>query len=165
LENFEIHVTGDPSIIQNARDLGLKTICVRLLRPNRTLLRREFMTSHRCRFADFDLCKKFVDRTVELLEEAGTEIYRIKIESPYYERYVKQSLYIETHFKPDENSPDIAKYPLSRNQIRIPPLATDREYDQASYRKFMDFWKDKEFELCLYDSNKYLDHDWMSLYY
>src|SRR5689334_14136900 len=98
IETFEIHITGDKSILQAAKPL--KTIEVQLLRPDKSILRTEYMTSHMQHMASgYKGCKQYVDDIVGYLKEIGVNIVRVKIESPYYEHYVAQSLYIESHFE------------------------------------------------------------------
>jgi len=158
METFEIHITGDESILNNAERLGLRTIVVELLTPDVTVLRNEFMTSHVAKFVNYEACKIWVDDIVLQLKDAGTNIIRVKIESPYYEHYVEQSCYIESHFKTE--NPD--KYPISRNVRKSYYLGTDRVYNQDCYSEFRKKWD--EVELCLYDSDYLEDADWLDLW-
>lgn len=157
METFEIHITGDESIMQRGLQLGLKTIAVELLRPDRTVLRTEYMTSHVQKFENYEACKAEVDKWVGQLKDMGTDIIRVKIESPYYAHYVLESLYMESHFKTEDN-----KYPLSRNVKKDYCLGTARVYNNDYYSEFMTKWD--EIELCLYDSDYLEDADWLDLW-
>jgi hypothetical protein len=109
IETFEIHITGDKSILKVAKPL--KTIEVNLLKPDGELLRTEYMTSHLQHIASgFEGCKRYVDDIVEYLHNEGVNIVRVKIESPYYENYVNQSFYIESHFESDYFKLPTSKY-------------------------------------------------------
>lgn len=155
MEIFEIHITGDKEIINLANKLSLKTIVIDLLKPDKSHLRTEYMTSHAQKFNNCKDCKAFVDNAAK---ELGN-VVRIKIESPYYEHYVNQSVYIESHFKAVNSS-----YPMSKNQNKDSLLATDREYKIENYEFFRRKYKGVVVELCLYDSNINEDLDWFNLY-
>lgn len=159
-EVFEVHITGDKRIFAEAAQLGIKTISICLLRPDRSYLRSEFMTSQIFRFENYDACKVHVDKLVSALKQAGVKILRVKIESPYYEHYREQSLYMESHFEATDN-----QFPISKNARKDTYLATDRVYEHGGYDAFREKHKDsKELELCLYDSDVNEDADWFDLY-
>ena len=159
METFEIHITGDESIITVAKDLKIKTIVVDLLTPKRESLRHEYMTSLVYKAESYPICKTYVDDLVDQLESHGVQIKRVKIESPIYDHYIKDSLYIESHFPATD-----WQYPVSRNIKKQFKLATDREYDVNQYHSFMNLHEGKEFELCLYDTNTHEDMDWITSY-
>jgi hypothetical protein len=117
------------------------------------------MTSMIFKFDSYQSCKSHVDALVEAFKIAGVNVLRVKIESPYYDHYRKQSLYMESHFEAED-----ARYPMSRNQRKTTRLATDREYDQRFYDLFRAAWASKELELCLYDTWVDEDKDWFDLY-
>lgn len=153
---FEIHITGDKSIIDTAKELDVKTIQLNLYRPDKTLLRTEYMTSYIHHAMTIDRCKEHVYKMVGALSQK-CKIIRVKIESPYYDEYVDKSLYMESHFKSDE-----FKYPTSKNRGKHHWMGTAREYDKAKYQEFCDKWN--RVELCLYDTFVEEDLDWMELY-
>lgn len=161
-ETFEVHITGNQSILQAAKSFRLKTIAIELLKPNYSFLRTEYMTSHVYhQFKCFEDCYKHVEEVVEQLRDF-TDILRVKIECPYYEHYVDQSCYIESHFVAFD-----ATYPMSRNKSKTIILATDRSYNKEEYDRFTnpdDRRKAEIVELCLYDNHIEEDLDWMSLY-
>lgn len=161
MEKFEIHITGNESILFHAKKLGLKTIIVILVKPDRTYLRTEFMTSHIMDAETYVVCEKEVHNIVETLKLAGVQVKRVKIECPPYAHYVKQSLYLEVHEMATINE---NRFPLSQNHNKSYFLLTDREYDKVKYNRLMAIRSDKEriTELCLYDSN--VDEDWFDLY-
>ena len=159
MEVFEVHITADEGIINIAKRLGIKTISVDLLRPDRTVLRTEHMTSQIVRAENYEACKRQVDWMLLNLDLYKVRVYRVKIESPCYDHYVGQSLYMESHFQPTDDH-----YPLSRNQRKETLLATDREYDKQLYDLFKTRWADKEVELCLYDTFVEEDKDWFDCY-
>lgn len=159
MEMFEVHITGDNTIIENASKLNIKTIVVNLLRPTKEFFRSEAMTSFVVKFETFELCKKHVDQIVDKLKKMGTIIYREKIESPLYEHYTERSLYMESHFTAIND-----QYPISQNARKTTYLATDRVYDKNQYSAFAEKYKDKELELCLHDTNPTEDSDWFNLY-
>lgn len=163
METFEVHITGDKSIHEIAKKYNHKTIAIDLLRPDLSVIRTEHMTSLILKFpfttGEYDQCKKLVDHIVCCYESDGLKISRIKIESPFYDCYVDQSVYMESHFESDSTY-----YPVSRNQKKTILLATDREYDQDEYWDFKQRYEGKELELCLYDTNPREDVDWLELY-
>lgn len=156
MEIFEVHITGDESILNHAE---VKTISIDLLRPDKSILRTEHMTSHVCKFENFNKCKSYVDQVTKKLLDSGTNIVRVKVECPYYKHYVDQSLYIESHFV--DNG---FKYPSSKNKNKHSILATKREYDHSKYEAFTKKSKNEIIELCLYDTNVQEDKDWFDLY-
>ena len=165
MEVFEIHITGDESIHSVAGKYNHKTIAIDLLRPNLTCLRVEHMTSLIFKYQNenaYEECKKTVDEIVGLYKKDGVQISRVKIECPYIDHchYKDQSMYIESHFKTEDNH-----YPVSRNQKKTTLLATDREYDLDKYQEFVELHHGRELELCLHDTNPTEDiEDWMWLF-
>lgn len=162
-EFFEIHITGDESIHRLAKAYGHKTIAIDLLRPDYSTIRTEHMTSlilkYPFRTEAYDDCKKLVDKIVDRYLADGLKIERVKIESPVYDYYEEESLYIETHFESNDTF-----YPISRNKKKTVCLATDREYNQYNYWNFKEKHEGKEMELCLYDTNQLEDIDWLKLF-
>lgn len=164
MEVFEIHITGDEKIIAAGQELGLHTIEIDLVKPDKSYLRTEFMTSHVHRCENYDACKRFVDEKVAQLLEKGIEIKRVKIECPYIYPYKYSSLYLEVHYKSDDG-----QLPMSKNRNKEHYLCTDREYDNANYRKFAERYSKKVYEdfileLCVYDTDVNEDKDWFDLY-
>lgn len=161
MEVFEIHITGDESILEKANSLNLKTISINLLKPNKEVLRTEHMTSIIAKFENKDVCLGYVKDIANELANMGVKIIRVKVETPYYEHYVKDSLYMESHFVDDS-----MKLPTSQNVKKTKLLATDRTYDQNNYKKFKNLYtKDGyELELCIFDSYVEEDVDWFNLY-
>lgn len=159
MEIFEIHITGDESILENGKKLSLKTISVDLLDPNKNVIRTEHMTSQVLKFENFKDCKSSVENMVLKLKQLNTKIIRVKIESCYYEHYVDISKYIESHFITEN-----CQYPISRNVRKTEILGTDREYNKSNYDKFVQKWNKEIVELCLYDSFIEEDSDWLGLW-
>lgn len=163
MEIFEIHITGTRNIHEiAARYNGHKTIAVELFRKDGSFLRAEHMTSFIMKFDgenNYETCKSQVLSIAEQYRTDGASIWRVKIESPLYKRYEKQSLYMESHFPATD-----FEHPLSRNQKKLKFLATDRTYDQNEYSIFAETYKDKELELCLYDDNIHEDKDWLNFW-
>lgn len=158
MEFFEIHITGDDGYICSVADqYGLKTIVIDLLRPDGSCLRTECMTSVVTKLADYAACKQYVDDLVDMFTHNGVKIVRVKIECPYYQHYVDQSLYLESHFESGDY-----KFATSRNQNKTKLLATERTYDKADYEDFCS--RHVAVELCLYDTNVGEDADWFSCY-
>lgn len=156
MKKFEIHITGEKGINEELTAMNIKNIIVELLHPNYSLFRTEYMSSFIKGFENLTECQFFVHALVSQLK---TNIVRVKIESPYYEEYAKNSLYIESHFTPFNNL-----YPISRNQKSGNLMATDREYNPKKYQEFIEKWIDKDVELCLYDSCVTEDFNWFELY-
>lgn len=156
MESFEIHITGSRDINEQLDRLGIKNIIIDLLKPNMRVLRTEFMSSFISKHNSLDECKKYVD---SILGNLSCQIIRVKIESPYYEHYKEQSLYLESHFKPFN-----LEYPMSRNIKSFKELATDRTYDKKDYDSFRKKWKKEDIEMCLVDNFIEEDKDWFDLY-
>lgn len=156
MKHFEIHITGEEGIIEELTSMKLKNITVELLRPDNSTLRTEFMSSIVRKFNNYSECAFYVQNLTNNLK---SKIIRVKIESPFYDEFVDQSLYMESHFAPFNST-----YPLSRNKASGKLMATDREYDKEKYNQFKEVWKDNELELCLFDSFVKEDSDWFELY-
>jgi hypothetical protein len=159
MEVFEVHITGDKSILTTAPLLSLRTIAVALLAPDQTIHRIEYMTSDVLKYRNFEECKEAILYFARSLKRLGTEVIRIKIESPFYPHYADNSLYIESHFDSVDN-----KFPLSQNLLKDFKLATHREYKRDKYEDFLDKYNGEVVELCLYDTFIEEDADWFSLY-
>lgn len=168
MEIFEIHITGDEKILNIGNELGLKTITIDLLKPNRSYHRTEYMTSQVHHAENYFECKAYVDDIVDKLVDKGVEIKRVKIECPYYKHYDYQSLYLELHYRAGCNT-----YPLShtRGKDEDTYLCTVRTYDKGEYTTLL--WnhtrgvvskRDLVIELCLYDTDVNEDKDWFDLY-
>lgn len=153
METFEIHITGTEDIIEKAGELQVKSIIVDLLKPDKSILRSEFMTSHIVKFNNYTDCYNY---TIDLAHKLG-EIIRIKIESPYYDQYLDKCLYLESHFLSSE-----MLYPTSKNRIKDKLLATSRVYRKDQYTKFIS--RHNEIEMCLFDNFVEEDSDWFALY-
>lgn len=158
MKYFEIHITGTQDINSELDSLGIKNIIVDLLHPTRDFFRREYMSSFILKYDTYSECFEYVN---SLVDKIKSPIIRVKIESPFYEEYVKQSLYMESHFEPYQ---DQKKYPLSRNFKSGRIMGTDREYDKSKYFEFRQKWGHEDIELCLYDTFVSEDLDWFSLY-
>ncbi len=158
-EVFEVHITGNESIHDVARSFNHKTIAIDLLKPDGEVLREEHMTSLLLKAENYATVKAEVDQIVENYALNGVSIIRVKIESPYYEHYVNQSLYMESHFVSND-----FKFATSRNQKKTTLLATDRCWHINQYVNFMKNNSEHELELCLFDNNPYEDGDWLHSY-
>lgn len=156
METFEIHITGSYGINAELDRLGIKNIVIDLLKPNKRVLRTEYMSSFISKHTNLAECRKYVD---SILPNLSSDIIRVKIESPYYEHYKEQSLYMESHFKPFND-----EYPISRNARSGKELATDRTYYEKDYPAFIDKWKHEDVEMCLVDTFVEEDEDWFNLY-
>jgi hypothetical protein len=166
MEIFEIHITGDEAIIDASKPLGIKTIVIDLVKPDKSYFRTEYMTSHTRISYDYEDCKQWVDDLVAKLTTAGVKIVRVKIECPLYPQYRDKSLYFEVHYEGE-------RAPMSRNHGKNFYLCTAREYDRSKYDAL---WQKHggiflftppphwTMELCLYDTNVEEDKDWFDLY-
>lgn len=161
MKKFEIHITGNYKIISVLKLLNLKSLIVELLNPTGEIFRTEYMSSFIKEYSDYTLCLKETMKLVEYLKQAGVNVIRVKIETPFYPEYVNMSQYIEAHFKPFKGVYD---YPISRNKNSGKLMATAREYLVENYAKFRNKWADVELELCVFDSFISEDHDWFLLY-
>lgn len=148
---FEIHITGDQNILKAK---NLKTITIDLLKPDQSFLRSEYMTSQVIYSENFEkICSIVTDLCLEL--EKITQIQRVKIECPYYQQFLSQALYIESHFVTKQGD-----FPISRNQKKVELLGTEREYDSAKFADFRKKWSGQIIELCVLDTNPEEDADW-----
>lgn len=154
---FEIHITGDLSIHEKAKALGIKTISIINLRPDGTKFNVHHMTSERRRFESFEECKAWA---FSVKEELGA--IRTKIECPPLPELMDKSEYIECHFKNDS-----FKYPTSVNSKKQSIfICTKRENRKPNFKVFANYFASETFEveLCLYDDNQELDKEWLELY-
>jgi hypothetical protein len=156
MEVFEIHITGSHGINQELDSLGIKNIIVDLLTPEHKFMRTEYMSSFTIQKATYKETKAYVD---ELVNQLKSKIIRVKIESPYYEHYKDNSLYLESHFKPFNSS-----FPISMNQRSKSLMATARMYEKDQYEDFKKLWSNEDVEMCLFDSFIEEDKDWFDLY-
>lgn len=162
MEVFEVHITGNDLIHEVAAKRDEKTIAVDLLRPDKTVIRTEHMTSLIFKLPQtnsYEKCKEIVDEIVKDYTQSGVEIFRVKIESPFYDYYINKSIYVESHFETDDT-----RYPISRNQKKTTFLATDREYNMNKYEEFVERHVGNDLELCLYDTFPTEDLDWLGLF-
>ena len=157
MEVFEIHITGDASILEAAKPI--KTISVQLLTPKGEIIRTEYMTSLVMKAENYEACKIKVDEIAASLAASGVQISRVKIECPFYKHYADRAIYIESHFVTQD-----FKFPVSRNARKDSLLATDRTYIRAEFESFKERYKGVEVELCLYDTWVDEDLDWFKLY-
>jgi hypothetical protein len=159
MRTFEIHITGEESINSELDDMKIKNIIIKLLRPDKTHFRTEYMSSFISKFKTYEECKTYVD---DLVSKLKSKIIRVKIECPIYHDYILRSVYVESHFVPNEKY--VGSYPMSQNQKSGKIMCTDREYDKTKYNSFIDKWKNEDVELCLYDDYIREDFDWFKLY-
>ena len=164
MEIFEIHITGDEKIIEAGGNLGIKTIVIDLVKPDKSYYRTEHMTSHVHHARNYDECKTYVDELVDKLITLGVQIKRVKIECPFYQGYVNRSLYFEIHYDSEDN-----KYPLSQNRGKDTYLCTVRTYEKKEYYVLLykyarDPKPNQVMELCLHDTDVNEDKDWFDLY-
>jgi len=155
---FEIHITGDISIHEKAKALGIKTIRVINLKPNGDILSIHHMTSDRRHFENYKLCRLWVE---SIEHDLGS--IRTKIECPPYDEYMQEAIYAECHYKSFATKHTT---PTSMNAAKTHKIATKRELKKYNFRTFCSFFSDQLFEteLCLYDDNQDLDKEWMGLY-
>lgn len=154
---FEIHITGEQSILEELDNLNIKNITIELLKPNDEVLRTEYMSSFIHHAVDYDECFCYVNA---LLMNLKSKIIRVKIESPAYPEYLGQALYVESHFIPTDK-----KYPISKNVRSQKLMATAREYNKTKFTDFINKWKDiADVEICLFDDFVREDFDWFELY-
>ena len=160
METFEIHITGDESINKVLDALGHKNIVVSLLYPDaKTVFRTEYMSSIVKQFNALYECEDWISTLIVELRKSEVDIIRIKVECPYYEHYLKHSLYLESHFKPFN-----LVFPISRNEKSGKLIATDRIYAKSLYDSFRDAWKNEDVEMCVYDTFPEEDFDRFKLY-
>ena len=121
----------------------------------------QHMTSIIKNFTDKQTAIDFAIDLSKLLTKLDFNVIRTKVESPIYQEYLNDALYVESHFESDQFI-----FPTSRNIKKNTLLATHREYDKNFYQHFIDHHhkKNHELELCLYDTNIYLDTKWFNCY-
>lgn len=155
---FEVHITGEGSFLEICKQIGLRTIELDLLKPDYSILRREEMVSEIID-GDYAVCYIKVLFSAEIIKKLGGIVSRVKIESPPNSMFKDSALYVESHFKINDN-----KYPISRNINKDYYLGTDREYDPNKFDEFINKHKDHELEFCLYDDHISGDQDWLGLW-
>ncbi len=165
MEKFEIHITGSPEIIPLLKSWDIKTLHAELRDPQNQTIGVEYMSSFTKDFENYEACKKWVDDLVDKLLDEKIEIYRVKIECPYfYEHYKEMSLYLECHF-PYFYLVDPPVYPFVFNINSLKYVATDRVYLKSEYEKFLENWSFEEIrteiEYCLFDDNIRHDEKWI----
>lgn len=165
MESFEIHITGSENILSILNELEIKSLHAEIKNPKNETIAVEYMSSFVREFNNYEDSKKWVDDFVNILEEKGVEIYRVKIECPYYyEHYKENSVYVEAHFPTNENNKE---YPFIYNVRSKKYTSTDRKYLKSEYPDFIEKWKDTEkveIEYCLYDDNIRFDDIYIRLF-
>jgi len=159
MEIFEIHITGNKYIHEVGRQLGIKTIEIELLNPKKEIITTEHMTSIVHQSENYLSCKKYVDKLVNQLLPCN--VTRVKIECPWYEQYLKDTVYVESHFPPLfplEIMPPI--WPMSRNVKSGKMICTLREYKELELFKYWCMNQSLELEMCVYDTNVNQDNYW-----
>lgn len=165
MKTFEIHITvnlDDASMFKNICDLAdIKCIEIESLDMYGQNVDIQHMTSIIKKFVDKKEAIEFAKSLSYKFCKCGISVHRTKVESPIYEEYLNDALYVETHFESDQ-----FVFPTSRNIKKNTLLATHREYDKNFYQHFIDHHRKKnhELELCLYDTNINLDTNWFNYY-
>lgn len=160
-ETFEIHVTGSIETMQQASTLGIKTITIDLLKPDKSHYRTEYMTSHLHECDNYQQCQEYINEILSFL----SGVVRVKIECPkQYTHYIPQSVYMEIHGEQGYNN----IYPMSLTRGKMDIMITDREYDKDKYsdliKRHVKSTRNLITELCIFDSNVDEDKDWFDLY-
>lgn len=162
MEIFEIHITGEEKIITILNDFNYKTLHAELRNKNNETIGAEYMSSFKQEFLNYETCKKFVDDLVDYLLTQNIEIYRVKIECPYfYNHYKEMAIYVESHFPTTELN---NHYPFVYNVNSKKYVSTDRIYLKSEYNDFIEKWKQEpksEIEYCLFDDNIRHDEEWV----
>lgn len=180
---FEVHITGGESILKGCASLGIKAISVDLLRPDRSVIRAEHMTSHVIKIdtsaigapawaslEEAELAINFADSLAARLATYSA-VVRTKVECPVSENLLHIAKYVECHFSESLELYGLcfADYPipLARNQRKQYAVATAREYDRTKFSQFINDCKQlpkAEVELCVYDTFVEEDADWFKEY-
>jgi len=162
MESFEIHITGSKNILDVLNDLNFKSLHAEMRNPSNETVGVEYMSSFVSKFDNYETCKNWVDDFVLNLENNDVDIYRVKIECPYfYSHYRDQSIYLEVHFPTTD---DNKEYPFVYNIKSGKYVSTDRIFLKSDYDNFISKWekeKNTEIEYCLYDDNIMHDIDWI----
>lgn len=165
MKTFEIHITvdlDDASLFKNICHLAdIKCIEIESLNIYGQNIDTQHMTSIIKKFIDKKEAIEFAKSLSYKFGKCNISVHRTKVESPIYNEYLNDALYVETHFESDQ-----FVFPTSRNVNKNTLLATHREYDKSMYNYFIDIHrkKDHELELCLYDTNINLDTEWFNCY-
>jgi hypothetical protein len=163
MEIFEIHITGTENIISILKNYNIKSLHAEMRNPKNETVGVEYMSSFTKKFDDYEECKKWVDNFTYTLESEGVEIFRVKIECPYfYKHYRKQSVYLEAHFPKTEFN---KQYPFVCNMKSNKYVSTDRVFLDTEYDEFIEKWENNEkteVEYCLFDDNIRHDNLWIN---
>lgn len=169
MEKFEIHITGSPEIIPLLKSWDIKTLHAELRNPKNYTIGVEYMSSFVKEFENYEACKNYTDDLVDKLLSEKIEIYRVKIECPYfYKHYREMSVYLECHFS-FINLEDIPYCPFVFNVNSLKYVATERVYLKSEYDFFiercLDENKNAEIEYCLFDDNIRHDDKWIRSFF
>jgi hypothetical protein len=163
---FEIHITMNKCIsnVNASTAFEHKTIEIEDLAPDGYVVQTTWMTSIVKNFKTFTECMQYVSD----IKKHYIHINRVKVEvPPFYLSYyggkglISEVLYAECHFE----SPNFI-CPTSRNVKKSTLMATARVMrpDLSELSNFIDDSGDDDVELCIYDTNLQLDHEWMTRY-
>lgn len=162
LEKFEIHITGSEEIIPLLKSWEIKTLHAELRNPKNETIGVEYMSSFIKEFENYEVCKNWVDDLVNKLLEEKIEIFRVKIECPYfYKHYREMAVYLESHFPTSEL---YKQYPFVFNVNSLKYVSTDRVYLKSEFDNFINKWEQvhhSEIEFCLFDDNIRHDNLWV----
>lgn len=163
MEKFEIHITGSENILEELSKLQIKSIEIDLLKPDKSVLRRQHMSSTVQEFKNLSDATKWTESLSAMLETKGVQIIRKKIESPIYEHYLSTALYMETHWRTSGWGSQVLSEIVHSGKM----IATDRLYrirDTELIKAFLKRHSLRQIELCLYDTFISEDYDWFNLY-
>lgn len=156
MRTFEVHITGEEAILEEFKFLGIKTLEVELLDREERVVGKEYMCSLVLKAENLPECKQMV---ATILTQIKSEVFRIKIETPFYLDYLLDAVYVEVHFPKVDTV-----HPFVRNVSSNKFVSTKREYNVHKFlqlrNEFINYPK-AEFELCLYDSNVNFDNHWI----
>jgi hypothetical protein len=155
---FEICVTCDRSIHEIAEPLSWKTVRIHRLDPEGRVVRTEnaLMEVFACKSA-----KEAITTAKDLalkLHSDGVEVSRVVVKAPYRARYFDDGIYLEAVF-PSRN---VGPYPTSRIDDTL--WETARAQDPGDFEDLIDRHPEAMVELCLLDTKRGSDSDWMRGY-
>lgn len=158
MDAFEITITADRSVHEVAEPLNWRTATVEKLSPDGKVVKVEetLMEVFSCKSA-----KEAINtaRTVALkLHSEGVDVSRVVVKAPYRARYFDDGLYLEATYP----SREIGPYPTSR--INGTFWETIRSQDPSDFDGVIDKHPEAMVELCLLDTKRGHDSDWMRSY-
>ena len=158
-EVFEIHITGEPEIIKWLERRNYPYLAIKMLDRDLQTVSLDCMSAIKLEVPDLFTAQSWVIERLCELNSEDINVYRVKIEAPPLDKYLKKCLYIERHWKTSLKN---VEFPLSYVVNKTKYVATERCYDKKLFKQFSEQYE--KTEVCLIDTNINHDKNWFKIW-